>query len=221
MNLLDEQVRQQVRKELADLQDPVKLVAFSQELECRHCRDNRQLAEEIAGLSEKVTTEFYDFVLDKEKVSAYGVDKIPAIVVEGKRDYGIRFYGIPAGYEFTSLIEAMKAVSRRDSGLSSETREQLKKMAKPVHIQVFVTLTCPYCPLAVGLAHRFAVESEFITSNMIESAEFPHLANKYDVFGVPKTIINETIRFEGAVPESDFLAKVMGAFEASEQSKGE
>jgi len=210
MAILDEHVHQQVKKEFENLQDNVKLVVFTQELECQYCRENRSMAEEIAALSDKVTTEVCNFVTDKEKVNKYKIDKIPAIVVEGAKDYGIRFYGIPAGYEFTSLIEAIKIVSARDSGLSSESKESLEKITEPVHIQVFVTPTCPYCPGAVKLAHKLALENDVITADMIESAEFPHLANKYNVFGVPKTIVNEKNQFEGALPESAFVSQVMG-----------
>lgn len=209
MAIFDDNVRQQVKKEFEKLQNNVKLVVFTQELECQYCRENRMLVEEIAALSDKVTTKIYNFAIDKEKATAYRVDKIPAIVVEGDKDYGIRFYGIPAGYEFISLIEAIKIASARDSGLSSESKELLKKITEPVHIQVFITPTCPYCPGAVKLAHKSALENDFITADMIEAAEFPHLANKYNVFGVPKTIINEKIQFEGALPESAFVSQLM------------
>ena len=209
MAILNEQVRQQVKKEFANLQDDVRLVVFTQELECQYCRENRSMAEEIAAISSKITTEVYNFITDKEKANAYKIDKIPAIVVEGVKDYGIRFYGIPAGYEFSSLIEAIKIVSKRDSGLSPESKKLLKRIDKPVHIQVFVTPTCPYCPMAVKLAHKLALESDFITADMIEAAEFPHLANKYNVFGVPKTVVNEKIQFEGALPEAAFVSQAL------------
>lgn len=85
----------------------------------------------------------YNFTLDKNRVEEYKVDKIPAMVVcDGTgKDYGIRFYGIPAGYEFTSLIEAIRNVSSGESGLTEKSKQELKKLNKPVHIQVFVTLT--------------------------------------------------------------------------------
>ena len=211
MPLFDEKVREQVKKELGTLKEDVKLIVFTQELECQYCRENSAMAEELAALSDKITTEVYNFITDKEKVNEYRIDKIPAIVVEGAKDYGIRFYGIPAGYEFTSLLEAIKDVSARESGLSSQSKELLKKVTKPVHIQVFVTPTCPYCPAAVKLAHKLALENDFITGDMIEAAEFPHLTNKYNVFGVPKTIVNEEIQFEGALPEAAFVSQVIAA----------
>jgi hypothetical protein len=59
------------------------------------------------------------------------------------------------------------------------------------------------------MAHKLAIENDFIRADMIESTEFPHLVNKYDVFNVPKVIINEDIRFEGSLPEPLFVEKVM------------
>ncbi len=211
MALLDEHVRKELQSELGNLQDNLKLVVFTQKLECQHCETNRRLAEEVASASEKISLEVYNFAIDREKASQYQVDKIPAIAVEGAKDYGIRFYGVPAGYEFTSLVEAIKMASTGDSGLSPESKESLKKITRPVHIQVFVTLTCPYCATAVNLAHRLAQESDFITGDMIEASQFPHLANKYHVFGVPKTVVNEKLQFEGALPEPALLSQVMAA----------
>ena len=211
MAMLEDKVKDQVKKELAGLKEEVKLIVFTQELECQYCRENRILTEEVASLSDKIGIEVYNFAIDKEKVEEYKVDKIPAIVVMGEKDYGIRFYGLPGGYEFVSLIEAIKVVSARDSGLAPESRELVKKLARPVHIQVFVTLTCPYCSRAVELAHKLALESDLIRSDMVEAAEFPQLVNKYNVMAVPKIVINGEIQFEGALPEPAFLEQVMKA----------
>ena len=57
------------------------------------------------------------------------------------------------------------------------------------------------------LANQLAVESDLITSEMVEVIEFPHLANKYEVMGVPRTVIDETIHIEGAVPEPMLMAE--------------
>lgn len=211
MAILREEVRQKVVDSLKGLKGWLKLVVFTQEFECQSCGDNRMLMEELSSISDKVDVEVLDFVGDKEKADYYKVDKIPATVVEGEEDYGIRFYGIPGGYEFASLIHAIKMVSSESSALSTEAKEQLKTLSKPVHIQVFVTPTCPYCPTAVQMAHEMAMESPLITSDMVEATEFPYLNHKYNVAAVPKVVINETIDFEGAVPELDYLKHVMRA----------
>lgn len=206
-----------LRKEFeTNLVTPVKLVMFTQSMECQFCAETRQIVEEIAKLSNKIAVEIYNFVSDKAVADLYGVDKIPAIailrVADGQeKDYGVRFYGIPSGYEFTSIVEDIIAISKGESGLQPKTKEALAGLAEPVHLQVFVTPTCPYCPQAVHLAHQFAVESEFVRADMVEAIEFPHLANKYGVLGVPRTVINEQVHQEGAAPEPLMLAKILEA----------
>ncbi len=211
MSLVQESVKKQLEQVLKNLSNPVRLVVFTQEMECQFCRENRQLAEEIAALSDKVKLEVYNFLLDKEKVEEFKVERVPAMVVAGEKDYGIRFYGVPAGYEFTSLVNAMQLVGKRESGLKPETKQRLSQIAQPVKIDVFVTLTCPYCPMMVSLAHRFAMASDKITASAIDAQEFPVLANYYEVMAVPKTVLNQRHQFEGALPEERFLQEVMKA----------
>ncbi len=212
MALLSEKDRKFLQEHLAkSLISPVKLIVFTQTIACQFCRETEQIAGEVADLSEVITLETYNFVTDKETVEQYGIDKIPATVVMSEVDYGIRFYGIPSGYEFTSLVEAVIDVSRGKTSLSQETLEFVGSIKEPVHIQVFVTPTCPYCPTAVRMAHSLAMASNNIRGEMVESIEFPHLANKYRVRGVPRTIINEDTYLEGAAPEPLFVAKVLEA----------
>jgi len=211
MTLLKDEVQNEVRERFKKLTGLVRLVNFTQKIECHYCEETRRLTEEIASLSPKISSQVYNFALDKEKSQQYKIDKIPAIVVEAEKDYGIRFFGPPGGYEFNSLISAIYEVSRKITDLSPESKDKIGKIDKPIHIQVFVTLTCPYCPSAVQMAHKLALESEYITSDMVESAEFPHLVSKYGVMGVPKVVINEEFGFEGALPESSFVEEVMKA----------
>jgi len=197
-------------EELAQkLLNPVKLVVFTQEFECPYCAQTRSLVEELAGLSEKLSVEVYDFVADADKAKAYGVDKVPAIAILGAKDYGLRFYGLPYGYEFQTLLEGVISVSRGKAEISEETREKLRNIKSPVHIQVFVTLTCPYCPSVASLAFKFAVESDVVRADVVDVGEFPHIGHKYGVMGVPKTVINEKVEFLGAVPEDVFLEHVL------------
>jgi glutaredoxin-like protein len=209
--LLEDRDRRKVQSELASLEHPVKLVVFTQELACDYCKETEQLAREVAELSDKLSVEVYNFVVDKEQAAKYRVDKIPALVVEGEKDYGIRFYGIPMGYEFVSLLGAIKDVARRSTGLAPETKAALAAIQRPLHLQVYVTPTCPYCPAAVRLAHQFAMESDFVTADMVEATEFPHLAMRYQVRGVPRTIVNEESAIEGGLPEAMFIQQVVAA----------
>lgn len=211
MALLTDNVRSTVQKMFADLPHPVRLVMFTQEVECEFCTETRELVEELAALSDQLSVEIYDFVKDAKLAESYGIDKIPAIAVIGAQDYGVRFYGIPSGYEFTSLVEAIRLVASGEHGLKPATVEALKHLDRDVHIQVFVTPTCPYCPQAVYLAHRLAVASPHIRADMVEATEFPHLAVRYQVMGVPRTVINETVHIEGAAPEPMVVNKLLQA----------
>lgn len=211
MSLLQGQVLEQVKQVFQQLTNPVTLIVFTQEIECFFCKETREIIQDVGTLSDKLKVEIYDFQKDAEKVQLYKIDKIPATVIVGDKDYRIRFYGVPAGYEFTSLIEDILMVSVRESGLTPETKEKIKTINQPINIQVFSTLTCPFCPVAVRLAHQLAFESEFITGAMVEAQEFPHLVQKYKVLGVPKTIINDNIEFEGALLEKEYVEKVLTA----------
>ena len=217
MALLDDDVRQQVVEFLKDLAGPVRLVMFTQEFECEYCTETRQLVEELGELSDLITVEVYDFQADKEKAEELGIDKIPAIAVIGKEDYGVRFYGIPSGYEFTSLLHAFRTVAAGEPELSEEGKKFLAGIDQPLHIQVFVTPTCPYCPHAVTLAHQMAIASPHVRADMVEAMEFPHLAVKYQVMGVPRTVINETVHLEGAAPEPMVLDKIQEALQGVEE----
>ncbi|MDT8899377.1 thioredoxin family protein [Thermanaerothrix sp. 4228-RoL] len=226
MTLLDENIRAQLREVFTELKHPVKIVFFGDETaNCEYCEDTRQLLSEVADLApEKIIVETYDLNANSELAQKHRVDKAPGFVILGVRggeilDYGIRYAGIPAGHEFTSLINDILNVSRQDSGLKPETRQALKNLRYPVSMQVFVTPSCPYCPRAVILAHQMAMESDLIEAEMVEALEFPQLADQYGVSGVPHTIIkvqksNNQSGFEevvGAVPEKNLLEAILQA----------
>lgn len=142
MGFLQQRDADAVRQEFAALAAPVKLVVFSQELVAGDlCRQNEQLAREVAALSDAITVEVLNPHIDRDRAERYGVTDVPAIVVEGARDYGVRFLGIPTGYEFGNLIDAIVAVSRGEAELSEQTKASLGTLATDVEIKVFSTPT--------------------------------------------------------------------------------
>ncbi len=221
MGLLNADIQSQIKTVFAELDAPVDLVLYSQggagTLECDYCTETRALLEELVGLSDKLKLEVRDLVADSELARGHDVDKIPAVVIQRggaqPKDFGIRLYGIPSGYEFATLIEDIKMVSRGEVDLAPQTRKDLEKLTGRVHIQVYVTPTCPYCPRAVLLAHKLAMASELVTADMVEATEFPHLANRYHVHGVPRTVIQDVIHIEGAMPEAQVMQKLLGVLD--------
>jgi len=210
MSLIPDEHREHVKNQLAEsLVNPVRIIMFTQEMECGFCAQTKQLVIELAALSGKVQAEVHDFVADAELAKQYGIDRVPAIVVLGVKDYGIRIYGFPYGYEFQTLMSALSVVSKGKTELLEETKAKLRAITNPVHIQVLVTLTCPHCPAAASMAHMFAVENDMIRADVIDANEFPQLAIKYGVMGVPKVVINDKVEFVGALPEKMFLEHVL------------
>jgi glutaredoxin-like protein len=152
--LLKETDREALKSQLAQMTNDVKLVFFAQALDCEYCPITKQVLEEVASLSDKIQLETLNFAIDKEQVNKYKIARIPAIAVvrvENRenngldevvdRDYGIRYYGIPAGYEFAALIGDILDISAGESGLSPESKSALAKLKEPLHLQVFTTPT--------------------------------------------------------------------------------
>jgi glutaredoxin-like protein len=216
MGIIPESHKTKLKTDLAKtLVNSVTLTVFTQEIECDYCKETRELVEELGSLNDKIKTQVLDLVKDKERASQYQVDKVPAIVIEGPKKSKVKFYGAPAGYEFNTLIKDIVQTSRGETELSAETRRRLSEIKKPVHLKVFVTPTCPYCPGMVSLAHQFAMENENITADMIEVSEFPQLGVKYNVSGVPKTVINESGELLGMQPEEEFVRQLEAATKRS------
>jgi len=214
MPLLSEQDRQTVRTHFAAITHHVTLLFFTQTFGAPDSvMVAKQVVDEVASVSDLLSVEEVNLVLDKERAAQYDVDRIPAIaLLRDGEDTRIRFLGAPAGYEFASLVEAVVLAGTGISGLTTESEASIAEhVTAPLDIKVFVTPSCPHCPRAVGLAHRMAVASPHIRATCVEATEFMDLAQKYRVTGVPKTIVEGTdIEILGAVPEDAFVAAVLG-----------
>jgi alkyl hydroperoxide reductase subunit AhpF len=147
MALLSPADQDKLRKSFAEMTQPVRVVLFTQTLECETCLMTRQILDELPPLSDKIAIEELNVVIDGDKAKQYGVDRAPAIALIGRdgdgadHDSRIRFLGAPAGYEFISLVQAILLVGGRPSNLSEESRKRLAAVDKPVTMQVFTTPT--------------------------------------------------------------------------------
>lgn len=142
MGLISDEVARQLRQEFEGLRSPVRLAVFSQALADPGSEQVKRLVEELGELDERLSVESYNFVTDTEKVAELGIQRTPAIAVLGAdKDHGVRLYGLPSGYEFGSLIDAILMVSGGESGLSEQTKTALAGIERPVRVQVFSTPT--------------------------------------------------------------------------------
>ncbi|MBI4762403.1 MAG: protein disulfide oxidoreductase [Chloroflexota bacterium] len=218
--VLNDQIVKQINDVFAGLQEPVQVLYFGSKDNCDYCNETRQLLEEVSALSDKIELSVYDVQENADVAKQFNVAYAPGIVIAAKdnaevTNLGIQFSGIPSGHEFSTLINDIIIVSKRDSGLDPKTREYLKNLDKPLHLQVFVTPTCPYCPRAVLLAHQMAMENpKMIRAEGVEATEFPELADRFNVRGVPQTVINSGAGMVvGAVPEHNLLAEIQRALQ--------
>jgi glutaredoxin-like protein len=213
--VLNDIQKEQIKKQFEKLTGDVELIVFSQENECLFCKDTRELVLELGTLSPKIKTKVYDFVKNGDEDIKYNIKRIPAIAIVGNKDYGIRYYGVPAGYEFPVIVEDIIDVSRGATSLPDSIKKRLSEIKKPVHLQIFVSPTCPFCPRAARMAHQLAIESEFIRSDVIEMIEFPYLVQKYRIMSVPHIVINEDTAFTGAQPIEVFIEQINMALRQS------
>ncbi|WP_052890717.1 protein disulfide oxidoreductase [Thermogemmatispora carboxidivorans] len=220
MALIGESDQEKIRDLFKDLDGDVTITYFTQREspllipghECQFCKETREVLEEVASLSDKIHLQVKDFYRDEAEARQHQIERIPAFLLEGKAKGRLRFFGIPAGYEFSTLIEDIRRLSRGETALSPQTQQQLQSLQQDLHIQVFVTPTCPYCPRMALLAHELAMASERVTADVVEISEFVDLAQRYRVQGVPKTVINDRLEILGAVPETRLMQQIVQAF---------
>ncbi|WPM31371.1 thioredoxin family protein [Hydrogenobacter sp. T-2] len=222
--LLNLEVRTQLKDIFSkELKEQVNLKLFSQAIGCETCQVAEELLKELADVEqEKIKLEVYSPLVDKEISQKYGIDRVPTIVIEGDKDYGIRYIGLPAGLEFTTLVQGIVQVSKREPRLSEKTVEMLKGIDLPMEIMVFVTTSCGYCPSAAITAMNFAMANDNITALIVDASENMDLAERFQVVGVPKIVINRGLaEFVGAQPENSFLGYVISAYEKLRRENGQ
>jgi len=198
-----------IRDMLAAVSEPVRLLFFEQSIGCEACGPTRQLLQQLADLSPNISLDVLNLMEAKDRAAQHGVDRVPAVVVSSPGRDRVRFYGAPLGHELMSLLEAIQMTASADSGLSPESRAQLALLTTPVELLTFFTPTCVYCPQMVTLANRIAVESPHVSATAIDATEYPDLVGRYNVNGVPKMIINDTLEIIGAAGEAELVRTVL------------
>lgn len=212
-----------------ELRDPVQLLFFTSlslhepaALESDEraiaCETARQLYQELSRIDSLIEFRLHDIDTAEGRQAAgeAGINEalLPAVVLRSEVMPGVsRFYGIPAGFELGAVVENIVALSNGQVQLTEKTHEALLALIQPAHIVVFVTPTCTYCSSVVRTAHQMAMVSPLVSLDVIQANEFIELASAYGVFGVPKTVINDKVEFDGPVPEPVFINHIQRAVE--------
>lgn len=190
------------------LPEPVKLVLFTSS-SAPTSRDQQQLLEEIVKLSSRLSLAVYDLDANQDLGRAYDVDKAPCTAIIGARDYGMRFYGVTAGHELSTLLEGMLLASNGRSGLGPALEAWVGRIGTSTRIEVFVTLTCPYCPRVVHVAYQMAIANDHVRADVVEVAEFPELARARGLGGVPLVVVNGRHAFHGLRSPEEVILEVL------------
>jgi alkyl hydroperoxide reductase subunit AhpF len=239
MTVIAEKDRPTVRELLArELVAEVELLLFTRgrspmvtsgQPEYLTCDETHELLDELVGLSDRLQLTTFDLGADPDSSTLYNVTAVPTVMIRrreistatdgssqevgaaapGEAGTNVRFVGLPGGYEFSTLVADIIDVSKGRTDLSPAARAAAQAIETPVHIQVFVTPACPYCPPVARMAHQLAMENPLIVADVIEANEFSELSERYRVRSVPKTVINNRVEFVGSLPE----AKVMEALQ--------
>jgi len=211
MALLSDSDSHEVKKLFDGLTRDVRVVVYTQKLQCPSCSDTETILRELGALSERLKVSFVNPLTDEALAEADGIDRVPAILVSDGTHSRVRFFGTPSGYEFSSLLTCIMDAGGDSQVLSAPTIEFLDALGTDLDIDVFVTPTCPHCPSAAVLASRMAAASDRVVASVIEANEFPELSRKHAVQGVPRTVVNERFFAEGSMPEAMFVSALSRA----------
>lgn len=208
--MLSEEVKSELKKKFDALPSEVDVLYFQSEDGCEFCRHGEELAKELSQISpSKVKVRIYSLEKDKKTALEYGINMAPAFVLHGKEKRFVRFFGIPAGLEFSTMVADIRDIAKGAPEIPKAFADKIKAIDFPVEMKVFITLTCPYCPQMVKMAHDFAILNPNIKADMIEANEFPELSAKYNISSVPKLIINDVIDMLGVRPPDQVLNQIM------------
>ncbi len=202
MAILSDSDSAEVTKILGALLRDVYVKVYTQKLECPSCGDTEAILKELDELSEKLKVSFLNPQTDMEDAEKDGIERVPAIIVSDGTHSRVKFYGTPSGYEFSSLLTTIIDTGGSEEPLTEGTIQFLGDLDTDLHMQVFVTPTCPHCPSAAVLASRMSRYSSRVRSEVIEANEFPELSGKFKVQGVPRTIVNGIFYAEGSLSET-------------------
>ncbi len=215
MRIFNEETKKELKEMIGELPNEVNIAFFTSKTKCRSCRDTLMYIEEFSQINDKIKLSVYDINEDIEMSEKYTIERVPAMVVLDKdlKNRGIKFYGIPSGYEVHSLIASVRESAGIVMPIDAPVKKRIKAIDKEVKIKVFVTPTCPYCPQAVITGHRLAYLNDNIECEMIEAGTYPQESVKYGVRGVPKIVVNETNDVSGSQP----LDKILEVIENLEE----
>lgn len=208
-SFLDEQTKNQLVEVFSRLEKKITLIRFTKN-DCEHCHIVEKLFNELKELGSLLEIKTYNIDENLEVKKKFKISDAPSYIILNSDDkpFGATFYGVPAGHEFNTLITCITDAGSTKEPFNEEILKTIKAIVKPIDIKVFVTASCPNCPKAAINLSRLAQINNNITTAIYESQTFSNLAEKYEVTGIPKIIINETKEITGNKPIEEYLKTI-------------
>lgn len=207
MQFFDEAGLGQIRQKLSPMREPVAISMFATEKDPKMGEAMEAFLKEVCSANPKLSMDTIVVERDKAKAEAFGVYAVPSFAISGKERRRVLYYGIPSGYELRTFLLDIIDVSTGKPDMPSELARKVSAIKGPLHIQVFVSSTCPYCPQAAKIAHDMAILNPEITADVIDTAQFTPLAQAFRIMSVPTTVINRKVVVTGAIPLDELLKK--------------
>ncbi len=206
LNLLD-----QMQQSFRTMKDPVRMILFIRDVGCELCPAALELARAIKARAPKVALEVYDQVMDRDKAEQYGVQHVPVFVLQGANDRAVRFSGLPEEVFLKIMLETLFSIANGRVWFPEKILTTLGHLTNDVPIQVFVETDCPQCRPVAETALGLALESDFVSTDVIMANDFPDLIRKHTIKTLPRTIFGSNLNMEGHVTESQFLEMIFQA----------
>ncbi|MCD1589663.1 alkyl hydroperoxide reductase subunit F [Qipengyuania citrea] len=206
--MLDATMTQQLKTYLANLREPVELVASLGDDD--KSAQTRELLEEIAALHDLVSASFSG--TDSRK---------PSFVIRRARDAEkwVRFAGLPMGHEFTSLVLALLWAGGHPPKVDADLLEQVRGLEDDFNFEMYFSLSCHNCPDVVQALTLMALENPRITATLIEGGTFQDEVDSRDIMAVPATFLNGEPFYNGKMELAEILAKIDTGSEAKAAEK--
>ena len=206
--MLDATMTQQLKTYLANLREPVELVASLGDDD--KSAQTRELLEEIAALHDLVSASFDG--TDSRK---------PSFVIRRASDAEkwVRFAGLPMGHEFTSLVLALLWAGGHPPKVDADLLEQVRGLEDDFNFEMYFSLSCHNCPDVVQALTLMALENPRITATFIEGGTFQDEVDSRDIMAVPATFLNGEPFYNGKMELAEILAKIDTGSEAKAAEK--
>ena len=195
--MLDSAMQTQLRTYLANLREPIELVASLSD--DAKSLQTRELLTEIGALHELVTVSF-----DGED------ERRPSFVIRRASDPAkwVRFAGLPMGHEFTSLVLALLWAGGHPPKVDPDLLEQARALEGEHAFEMYFSLSCHNCPDVVQALTLLALENPHVTATLIEGGTFQAEVEERGIMAVPATFLNGEPFWNGRLELGELLARL-------------